>query len=174
VPDEDSCAVEAELLAVRDRAPLVMHACARAIALARRLRDRRGGCCCLSRHETTFAQCASCAPVTTQTSGLLQISVHFHGLTGKVFENRTRVMRKRGGPTTRPGDGADALAQVDVGAVGVVASCETCAAIIDDPEGTSPDVSLTAKCRVIAPLENEQRALDLPRRSPSPVGGALP
>jgi hypothetical protein len=41
VPDEDSCAVEAELLAVRDRAPLVTHACLRAIALTRRLRQLR-------------------------------------------------------------------------------------------------------------------------------------
>jgi len=34
----------------------------------------------------TFGQCASCAPVTTEISGLPQTSMDFHGLTGKVLE----------------------------------------------------------------------------------------
>jgi hypothetical protein len=42
--------------------------------------------CCLSRHEIGVDQCASRAPVSTETSGLPQTSMDFHGLAGKVLE----------------------------------------------------------------------------------------
>jgi hypothetical protein len=46
--------------------------------------------CCLSRHKMALNLCASCAPVTTETSGLPQTSMDFHGLTATVVQTAKR------------------------------------------------------------------------------------